>query len=456
MSKPLHILILEGQPADADLIERELRKAGFEFVARIVTTEKEFLAGLRDAAPDLILADYSLPAYDGLAALAAAQEQCPETPFIVVSGSLGQEQAIEALQRGAAGWVLTERLERLGPAARRALSEQEERRKGRQAEEQRHPPEARYYALFEQSPDGMLILDPETARPLEFNTAAHRQLGYSREEFGRLSLADIEADETPEQTRVVMDRVRREGKADFETRQRTREGQIRHVHVTAQVVKASGRSVYHCVWRDITERKRVEDLLRESEQRYRRLFNSGYDAVFVHQEALAGNGQGKFIEVNDIACQRLGYTREELLQRTPRDISAPETLAVVPEIRARLAAEKFAVSEGVHITKDGRRIPVEISTHVFDLNGKSTRLSTVRDITERKRAEEALGQRAEELRARNAELTRFNRLAVSRELRMIELKQEVNELCRGLGEPPRYGTQTNRGGVPTPPKTPPA
>ncbi len=75
---------------------------------------------------------------------------------------------------------------------------------------------------------------------------------------------------------------------------------------------------------------------------------------------------------------------------TPQDISAPETLPDLPGIRAKLAADRSAVSEGVHIAKDGRRIPVEISTHVFELNGKPTRLSAVRDITERKKGEEAL------------------------------------------------------------------
>ena len=140
----------------------------------------------------------------------------------------------------------------------------------------------------------------------------------------------------------------------------------------------------------VQECKRAEESLRENERRYRLLFNSGYDAVFVHQGGSAGNGSGKFIEVNDIACQRLGYTREELLQMTPLDISAPGTVPGIPGIRAKLAMEKAAVSEGVQLTKDGRRIAVEISTQVFKLNGKRTLLSTVRDITERKRAEAAL------------------------------------------------------------------
>ena len=143
MSEALRILILEDQPADAELVTHELRKAGFEFTAKNVTSEKQFLAELRNARPELILADYSLPGYDGLSALAAAQKQCPETPFIFVSGTLGEEKAIETLRHGATDYVLKDRLTRLGPAVRRALRDREEMRKREQAEKERHEAETR-------------------------------------------------------------------------------------------------------------------------------------------------------------------------------------------------------------------------------------------------------------------------------------------------------------------------
>ena len=199
MDNAHRILILEGQPADAELVTRELQRSGwgYEFAAKTVTTESEFLAELRNYAPEVVLADYSVPGYDGLSALAAAQKQCPAAPFIFIAGSLEEEKAIEALHRGATDYVLKDRLARLGPAVRRALREREELRKREQAEKELHEAATRYHAFFEQSPDGIVIVDPETARPLEFNAAAHRQLGYSREEFARLSLTDIAVDETP-------------------------------------------------------------------------------------------------------------------------------------------------------------------------------------------------------------------------------------------------------------------
>jgi PAS domain S-box-containing protein len=112
--------------------------------------------------------------------------------------------------------------------------------------------------LFEHSPDGIVIIDPATARFLEFNETAHRQLGYSREEFSRLSISDLDISETPDETRSHIQKVIREGWSDFETLHRTRQGEIRNIHVTAQYTDLMGHPVYYCIWRDITERKRVE------------------------------------------------------------------------------------------------------------------------------------------------------------------------------------------------------
>lgn len=135
------------------------------------------------------------------------------------------------------------------------------------------------------------------------------------------------------------------------------------------------------------------DTMRASEEWYRLLFDNVSDAVFVHWGPDATMIPGTFIEANDVACQRLGYTREELLQMSPHDIDAPETISGIPMIMERLLKEKRVLWEGVHISKDGRRIPVEIHNCLFYSKGKSVILSTVRDITERQLAEAAL-QRA--------------------------------------------------------------
>ena len=137
----------------------------------------------------------------------------------------------------------------------------------KQAETRLAEEASRRRLLFDQSPDGIVILDPTTAQIVEFNEAAHRQLGYSREEFARLRVPDLEAAETPTEVQAHIAEVMRTGRADFETLQRTRQGEIRNMHVTSQIIKIAGQPVYYCFWRDITARKQAEAALQERDIR---------------------------------------------------------------------------------------------------------------------------------------------------------------------------------------------
>jgi signal transduction histidine kinase len=132
----LRILFLEDTESDAFLVMRNLRKAGVAFEAMRAATREEYLDALRAEAVDVILSDYALPGYDGMSALALAQRICPDTPFIFVTGALGEERAVDTLKAGATDYVLKDRLARLAPAVRRALEEAAERGKRRAAEEQ--------------------------------------------------------------------------------------------------------------------------------------------------------------------------------------------------------------------------------------------------------------------------------------------------------------------------------
>ena len=134
MSKPLRILILEDSAADAEMNLRELRRAGFDPQWKRVETEADFLAAL-DTAPELILADYSLPKFDGLSALKLLRERGRDIPFILVSGQLGEETAVEAMKQGATDYLLKDRLARLGTAVERALEEKRLRAEKQEADE---------------------------------------------------------------------------------------------------------------------------------------------------------------------------------------------------------------------------------------------------------------------------------------------------------------------------------
>src|ERR1051326_2406896 len=155
MNRELNILMLEDTATDAELTKRELHRANIAFCPKCVQTREAFTAALDDFAPDLILADYALPTFDGLSALTIAQEKRPGIPFIFVSGSIGEEIAIETLKQGATDYVLKHRLGRLGPAVRRALREAEERAERQRAEAALRESEERYALAVHGANDGL-------------------------------------------------------------------------------------------------------------------------------------------------------------------------------------------------------------------------------------------------------------------------------------------------------------
>ena len=134
MSDKLRILILEDMAADAELMEDELKQAGFNYVAKRVAGRSAFIKELKEFSPDLILADYSLPGFDGRAALKIVVDKYTDIPFIFVSGALGEELAIELLKKGATDYVLKNKLSRLVPSVKRALNELAERNERKKAE----------------------------------------------------------------------------------------------------------------------------------------------------------------------------------------------------------------------------------------------------------------------------------------------------------------------------------
>ena len=126
MDKELRILMLEDAPSDAELIVRELHRGGIKFESRRVETKEDFVRSLKGFNADIILADYNLPSFDGPAAISLVKEQFPELPVILVSGTMGEDLAVEMLKIGAWDYILKDRLSRLVPSVRRALKEAKE------------------------------------------------------------------------------------------------------------------------------------------------------------------------------------------------------------------------------------------------------------------------------------------------------------------------------------------
>ena len=257
----------------------------------------------------------------------------------------------------------------------------------KKAEAAQRVAETRFRLLFEQSPDGIVIIEPETARILEFNEKAHRQLGYSHAEFAQLRISDFDTVETPEETRTRIAKTIREGCADFETLHRTKQGEIRNVHVRAQFTEILGRKVYHCVWRDITAAKQAEAALRKF--------------------GMLADSSSEFIGMCDLDLKPLYVNPAGVRMVGLPDLAAACQVKVqdyfFPEDQRFIAEEFFprVLREGhgdveIRLRHFQTGEPIWMFYYLFsvrDASGEIVGWATVsRDITEGRQAEEALRQ----------------------------------------------------------------
>jgi PAS domain S-box-containing protein len=209
MAVPLRLLVLEDNRDDAELAIAILEKAGYVCRWERVESEAGFVASLARAGTDydLILADYRLPAFDGLTAVKLFVERGLDLPFILVSGTLGEEIAIESLRAGATDYVLKDRLSRLAPVVERALRERDERRERRRAQEAVRESEARWRSLTENSPDQITTLD----RDLKIEFANRPPPGMTVDELIGTGLDEWAADERRPEIKAVLEQVLRSG-----------------------------------------------------------------------------------------------------------------------------------------------------------------------------------------------------------------------------------------------------
>jgi len=254
----------------------------------------------------------------------------------------------------------------------------------KQAAEKIREAEIRYRTLFEQSPEGVLIIDPETLLPLEFNDAACRQLGYSREEFANLRIPDYKIMESSKEVEMYIKKIQQEGQDIFETKHRTKNGEIRNVLVITQKITLFNKTVLHCIYRDITERRQYMNKLEQSRQKYRQLVELAQEGVW------AVDAEGKTTFANPAMARILGYEFEEMLGKTIYNFMDDAGKELAKSIAGAGASEKDN-RPFEFVRKDGKRIYVKMTnSKILDESGNEGTLSIAVDITEQKTAEEAL------------------------------------------------------------------
>jgi len=396
MGKELHILMLEDVPADAALMQHELHKAGIEFITQCVERGEDFKKGIEEFAPDLILADFTLPSFDGLSALAIAREECPDVPFIFVTGSISEEMAVECMKSGATDYVLKDHLIRIGPAVKGALERKRTREEQERAEEVLRVSDIRYRRLFESAKDGILLLNGDTAEITDVNPYMVEVLGYHYDEFLGRKLCDVSPFKEAGKTQTFFREIQKEGYVCYENLSlKTKEKKPIDVEFISNAYYVDGRKVIQCNIRDITGRKRAEEALGRSETKFDELFNDAPVGYFEY------DNQGRVTRVNRTELEMLGHTLEEMVGQ-PVWKSVVEEDETHHQTLAKLAGT-MPPSRGVERTyrrRDGTTFPALIEDRLLkDSEGKIVGIrSTIQNITERKRMEKEKALLEEQLR----------------------------------------------------------
>ncbi len=260
MSIPLRMLILEDRPSDAELMLHELKKVGYDPIFRRVETREDFLAYL-DPSLEVILADYSMPQFDALLALGLLQEKGYDIPFIVITGAIGDEIAIECMKQGASDYLLKDRMARLGIAVAHAIEEKRLREEKRQTEASLILSEEKFRTLFDNASDGIIIHDLD-ARILEVNRVTAERLGYSRDELLQMSLMDIESPDYAAMVKGKIQELLIEKHLFFEGVHIRRDGSFIPIELSSRLIQYEGQPAVLSITRDITIRKRAEEALK--------------------------------------------------------------------------------------------------------------------------------------------------------------------------------------------------
>ena len=431
---PLRVLIVEDSEDDALFAIRELEKGGYTPEYERVETAAEMKNALQEKQWDIILCDYNMPMFSGPLALALLKESNIDIPVIIISGTIGEETAVECMRLGAHDYFMKGNLSRLCQAVARELEEMEIRSKKRLAESQKdealeslRESEERYKALFDRSIDLVCIYDFD-GRFIDANDAALNLFGYTREEIRSLNFASLLSEDQLTFALETTQKMKETGiqKELVEFKLLCKDGSYIYVEINGSVIMSKGNTVaIQGIARDITERKQTEEALRASEAKFTAAFNMNPIPT-----AITNIEDGRFLNVNDAFQELFSYSSmAEIIGKTSAELG----LFANPNDRQSMRkdveeAGRVNNREVKMVTKDGRILDTLFSAGRIFINNKASLLTVGVDITERKRAESELLESKALIEAvvENVPLMIF--LKESKDLRFIVFNRAGEEL----------------------------
>jgi PAS domain S-box-containing protein len=312
MDSPLSVLVLEDRPADAELVLYELKRSGYKFTHQRVDTQDAYCEALKSHI-DIILADFSLPQFNAMQALHILQENGLDIPFIVVTGTISEEAAVETMKQGAADYLLKDRLSRLGQAVQRALHEKHLRDEKRVSDAALRISEEKFSKAFRISPDAVIIMRLSDGEYIEVNEGFTRLTGYAPEEAIGKNGMTLNLWANLDENKRYFQAIRADGEINnMEGVFKKRDGSLWIGLISARTIEINDELFIISIIRDITERKRAELEL----QRAHHDLAEAYEATI--------EGWSRVLDLRDKETE--GHTQRvtEMTIRLARALKVPE------------------------------------------------------------------------------------------------------------------------------------
>ncbi len=388
-ARPLRALLIEDSEVDAGLLVRELKRSGYAPYWVRIYDENSLRDALAAEPWDIVLSDYSMPQFTGLDALRIVREHDNDIPFILISGTIGEELAVRAIHAGASDYLLKDRLVRLGAAIERAIRDAQERRAYRQAQADRDVLAQQRRLALDAAKMGWWHYDPET-HVSTWDERYREIFGFSGYESPNEEiLARLHPDDLPHVLAAVDAALDPVSPQPFSTEYRVNlpDGTVRWVeaHGTATFQgEADARRATDFVGTvlDISTRKRAEESLIESESRYRTLFDEATEGI-----GLADAETGEILDCNRALAEMTGYGRGELVGRHQGMLHPAQDLqeGLSHTFLQHRSGKRGAILSTRLLTKSGEVKLAEIKASLLNVGGRKVVQAFFRDVTEEMR-----------------------------------------------------------------------
>jgi diguanylate cyclase (GGDEF)-like protein/PAS domain S-box-containing protein len=380
MSNALRIIIVDDSVADAELILHEISKS-YTPEHAIVDNAEDLKKAFIDKAWDIILCDYSIQDFNPHQALDIAREYDLDIPLIVIAGTIGEEKAVELIKAGCGDCILKSNMTRLPGVIDREIKEAQVRKENRALNRSLQ----KYQLLADEASDIILFIDSK-GNILDANQSAIKIYGYSFEELLKINIADLRRDDDMDFVEAQIKKAAEKGMR-FEAVHYRKDGSSFYAEVSSQGALLEGKKILISIIRDITERKQMEATLRESEEKFRYLF----DHSLVGKSLTLPSGE---MQVNRALCEMLGYSAEELQGKKWEEITHPDDIEYTRrEIGELLSGNKSMMRFNQrYIKRDGHIVWADVLSSIRrDTSGKPLYfITSIIDITAQKKIQEAL------------------------------------------------------------------